>query len=100
MDTTDVAHALKMTVGGLRVNLNRAKDRRRANESLVTDAPPPDGFLGRSPIWKPETIQEWKVRREEYGLKPRRGGRPQRFVTRPPKVAKPSRSRKPSAKAA
>lgn len=94
MDTADVARALKMTVGGLRVNLNRARDRRETNSSLVTDAPLPDGYLGRSPIWKPETIQTWIARREEYGLKPRRGGRPQRFVKRPPKVSSGTAGRK------
>jgi hypothetical protein len=79
LDTNDVAKMAGLQIGSMRVLSARARDRRAVGQSLVTDLPAPDGYVGRSPIWKPETIQEWIEVRSEYGL-----------AGRPPKSAKRS----------
>lgn len=38
---------------------------------LRGDLPPPDDYVGRSPVWKDETIQAWE--RERPGLDWRKG---------------------------
>lgn len=79
IDTNDAAKMAGLQIGSMRVLSARARERRAAGQSLVTDLPEPDGYVGRSPIWKPETIEEWISVRAEYGL-----------AGRPPKSAKRS----------
>lgn len=63
LTTADVAALLGVTPATVRSYAARG------------DMPPPDGHLGRTPWWKPRTIEQWRKQRPGQGAG---GGRPRK----------------------
>lgn len=49
-------------------------------EQLAVGLPTEDTMMGRTPVWRPETIVEWKKRRRGRGVG---GGRPRKESAEP-----------------
>lgn len=69
----DLADVLGVTYNSARTYHGRAEINRRRENPRPGDLPPPDRRFGRSPVWKPETIQSWLPMRPGRGAG---GGRP------------------------
>jgi hypothetical protein len=63
MTVEDIAETLGVQVGSVRQYLTRG------------EAPAPDGYLGRTPWWRPETVDAWLTSRPGQGAG---GGRPRK----------------------
>lgn len=61
-------HGLDVGVPSLRVFLARARANRRAGAPTDSDMPEPDVMFGRTPAWKPRTIDRWIKRRPGSGV--------------------------------
>lgn len=69
----ELAEALGVTYNSARTYHGRAEINRRRGTPKDGDLPPPDRKFGRSPVWHPETIQNWLPTRPGRGAG---GGRP------------------------
>lgn len=58
-----IAAAMGLTVGSLRVYNARARDARRRNAAKPTDLPEEDMRHGRTPGWRRETVWGWAFER-------------------------------------
>jgi hypothetical protein len=61
-----VAERSGLTHRSIRIYNNRARAAREDGTTRPQDLPAPDLTLGRTPRWKPETIDAWNLVREEY----------------------------------
>lgn len=68
LDYRMIALALGVEVTTVRQYLKAARARRAAGEERPGDMPEPDEILGRTPVWKPETIEKWLERRPGKGV--------------------------------
>jgi hypothetical protein len=60
----DIAAIVGISQASARTYHTDANRRRRANASLPQDMPPPDLIIVRTPVWRPETIADWRERRQ------------------------------------
>lgn len=63
----EIAHDIGVTVSSMRVYHQRALKNRRDNNPRPGDLPEPDATFARTPAWKRETIDDWKLRRPGRG---------------------------------
>ncbi len=56
-------------------------------------APRPDGHLGRTPWWRPDTIEQWKAQRPGQG---KGGGRPRNNPTAGVSATSPDTTNRPA----
>jgi hypothetical protein len=68
MDYSMIALALGVEVSTLRQYLKDARRHRRRDEIRPGDMPEPDATLGRTPVWRPETIEAWIKARPGRGV--------------------------------
>jgi len=62
-------------IRGQKLRQRQADGEDLAPEQLLVGLPPEDAMMGRTPVWRPGTIVEWKKRRRGQG---RGGGRPRK----------------------
>lgn len=62
-----VADLLGIKPTSVRTMHGRSEQNRRAGRPRPGDMPPPDGRVGNSPVWEPETIEAWIARRPGQG---------------------------------
>lgn len=62
----EVAVFIGVTYNSARTYHGRAEINRRKGAEKTSDMPPPDHKFGRSPVWYPETINEWLQWRRPY----------------------------------
>lgn len=74
----DVAESLGLKQRTIRNYHAVATRRRRDDTTRRGDFPPPDLFVGRTPVWKTSTITAWQRRRPGQGVG---GGRPRKEPT-------------------
>ncbi|AWY05319.1 hypothetical protein QDA01_gp41 [Microbacterium phage Cinna] len=58
-----IAPMVGLTVKSASTTHQRAERRRREGKSLTADMPAPDRRIGRSPVWRRDTIERWKATR-------------------------------------
>lgn len=64
-DSSRMAEEAGLELTSFRVALTRSKKRRMAGRSLDTDIPEPDLFIGRSPVWGTEKMEQWLAARAD-----------------------------------
>lgn len=65
----DIALVLDLSAASVRTYHTDANRRRRDGESLAQDMPAPDMVIGRTPVWKAETVAAWVIAREDAGAR-------------------------------
>jgi predicted DNA-binding transcriptional regulator AlpA len=68
LDYAGVSAKTGISVGTLRRYLAEARANRAAGTPTDSDMPEPDEIFGRSPAWKPKTIDRWLRRRPGKGV--------------------------------
>lgn len=63
----DIAERLGLSPASVRTYHTDANRRRRLNQTLPQDMPPPDVVIGRTPGWKASTIETWQEARQAAG---------------------------------
>lgn len=67
LSLADIADLFGLTAASVRTYHNDANRRRSRGEPRPQDLPAPDLVIGRTPAWKPETVESWRVARQEAG---------------------------------
>lgn len=60
----DVARMVGLAPGSVRAYHTQANRARREGVVIATDLPAPDVIVGRTPTWRPATIERWMQARE------------------------------------
>jgi predicted DNA-binding transcriptional regulator AlpA len=68
LDYYGVSERTGIGVPTLRRYLTKARANRAAGTPTDSDMPEPDAMFGRSPAWKPRTIDRWLKRRPGKGV--------------------------------
>jgi hypothetical protein len=68
LDYKGVAERTGISVGTLRSYLAVARANRANGTPTDSDMPEPDDMFGRTPVWKPRTIDRWLKRRPGKGV--------------------------------
>lgn len=64
----DIAERMGVTVGVLRKYLATSRRNREAGTPSFSDMPEPDKMFGRTPVWRPGTVDRWLRRRPGKGV--------------------------------
>ena len=68
LDYAGVSDRTGISVGTLRRYLTQARTNRANGTPTRSDMPEPDTMFGRSPVWRPATIDRWMRRRPGKGV--------------------------------
>lgn len=60
LDYAAISDLTGLNVRSLRAMQGRARQRLKVNASTDSDMPMPDDVIGRTPLWKKETILQWR----------------------------------------
>ena len=64
----DIAERIGVGIDSIRVYHQRATKNRRDGNPRPGDLPPPYRVVGRSPVWKLQTIIRWEAKRPGRGV--------------------------------
>lgn len=67
MTMTDIAERVGVKLDSVHRYHTHAVRRRRDGEPRPGDLPAPDGQVGRTPVWLPETVEAWAANRPGQG---------------------------------